>query len=302
MKTTRAAAVTGFGAAAALTAAIVLGGPAAQGATTDAVDVADGADRVSGRSDFNAMGLTDDGRLVSFETRYPRDIDVIGAIAGLVGDAEVIGMDYRPLNELLYAVGDAGGIYTVSEDTAALTKVAQTSVVPSGASFGVDFNPAADRLRVISDTGQNLRIDVSTGATTVDGSLTYPPVPPADPVPGVGVTAAAYTNNDLDPTTGTTLFDIDTVLDQVVLQAPANAGLLSATGKLGFDVGTDGGFDIYSKIRKGRSVEASGYAVLSVDGRYRGFIVNLLNGDLNQVRTFPRSIQVVDVAMPLNQR
>ena len=299
MKTTRAAAVTGLGAAAALTAAIVLGGPAAQGATTDD---ADGADRITGRSDFNATGLTDDGRLVSFETRYPKDIDVIGQITGLAGDTEVIGIDYRVQNELLYAVGDAGGIYTVSPDTAVATKVAQTSIVPSGASFGVDFNPAADRLRVISDTGQNLRIDVSTGATTLDGSLTYPPVPPADPVPGLGVTAAAYTNNDLDPTTATTLFDIDTVLDQVVLQAPANAGLLSATGKLGLDAGTDAGFDIYSKIRKGRAVEPNGYAVLSVDGKMRGFIVNLLNGNLNQVRSFPKSTQVVDVAMPFNQR
>lgn len=297
MKTTRAAAATGLGAAAALAAAIVLGGPAAQGATP-----ADDAERVSGRSDFNAMGLTDDGRLISFETRYPRGIDVIGKITGLAGDTEVIGIDYRVQNELLYAVGDAGGLYTLDEVTAAATKVGQTSVVPSGESFGVDFNPAADRLRVISDTGQNLRIDVSTGATTVDGALTYPAVPPADPVPGVGVTAAAYTNNDLDPTTGTTLFDIDTVLDQVVLQAPANAGLLSATGKLGFDVGSDAGFDIYSKIRKGRSVEATGYAVLSVDGRSYGFIVNLLNGDLNQVRKFPGKTAVVDVAMPLDQR
>ena len=39
-----------------------------------------------------------------------------------------------------------------------------------------DFNPAADRLRVVSDTGQNLRINVADGTTT-------PFVPPGE-MPG----------------------------------------------------------------------------------------------------------------------
>ena len=95
---------------------------------------------------------------------------------------------------------------------------------------------------MVSDTGQNLRHDVNPGgATTVaDGTLTYPPAT----TPGSGVSAAAYTNNDLDAATATTLFDLDTAMDQVAVQAPANAGSLSATGKLGVDAGSDAGFDI----------------------------------------------------------
>ena len=297
MKTNRAAAAGALGIAAALTVAIALSGPAAQGASAPVDD-----ERISGRADLNVTGLTDDGRLVKFESRFPNEIEVVGAITGLTGDTGVIGIDYRVQNNLLYAVGNAGGIYTVSTDDASATKVSQLSVALAGASFGVDFNPAADRLRVISDTGQNLRHDLNTGTTINDGALTYPAVPPGEPTPGVNITAAAYTNNDLDPLTSTTLFDIDTMLDQVVVQSPANAGLLAATGKLGNDASSNAGFDIYSKLRGGKAVEVEGFAVLQVDGRSVGFKINLLNGDSKRLRGFPVDKQVIDVAMPLNQR
>ena len=56
-----------------------------------------------------------------------------------------------------------------------MTLVARRSTDPRPASgsFGVDFNPVADRLRIVSNTGQDLRANVDTGATTVDGALAY---------------------------------------------------------------------------------------------------------------------------------
>ena len=102
-----------------------------------------------------------------------------------------------------------------------------------GTAFGVDFNPTVDRLRIVSDTGQNLRVNVDDGTTNVDGTLNIPGTTPVNPA--LGVTAVAYTNNDADPNTATTLFDIDTTNDNIVIQAPANAGSLSPTGKLGVD-------------------------------------------------------------------
>ena len=66
------------------------------------------------------------------------------------------------------------------------------------------------RLRIISDTGQNLAHNVNLGGTTaVNTVLNYPALVNGNPA--LGVTGAAYTNNDLSDTTGTTLFDIDTV-------------------------------------------------------------------------------------------
>jgi len=68
-----------------------------------------------------------------------------------------------------------------------------------------------------------------------------------------GLSGAAYTNNDLNSNTTTSLFDIDTTLDQVALQSPPNAGSLAATGKPGIDGGAQVGFDIYSLIGNGRT-------------------------------------------------
>jgi Domain of unknown function (DUF4394) len=262
--------------------------------------------RRSGRS-LNAVGLTTDGRLVRFSTDTPGRTRNIGKVQkGLSGDQSLIGIDYRVQDGKLYGVGNNGGIYTLSDADASATRVGQLTVALMGTTFGVDFNPAANRLRVISDAGQNLRhnIDDATatmpplaGMTQPDGTLTIPPAT----TPAAGVTGAAYTNNDLDANTVTTLFDIDTVNDTVVVQSPANAGLLAPAGKLQVDAGTSVGFDIYSRNRFGVTQGNTGYATVSVLGRYSFFQVNLLTGKLSRIGGFRADTQVMDLAIPLDQ-
>ena len=257
----------------------------------------DGGGNTGGNLDV--IGYTAADKLIRFRTNKPRNAQTIGDVSGYAnGETSLIGLDFRPANGALVAVGNAGGIYTVDTDTALLTFVAVMSVPPTGASFGVDFNPTVDRLRIVSNTGQNLRVNVDTGATLVDTALTYPG-PPV--VSALGVVASAYTNNDADPNTATTLFDIDLTLDQVVVQSPANSGLLAATGKLGVDAGAAAGFDIYSVLRDGTTVDARAYAALTVGGTAGFYRISLLTGNADLVNTFKSSQQVVDIAIPLNQ-
>lgn len=162
----------------------------------------------------------------------------------------------------------------------------------------MDFNPTVDRLRIVSDTGQNLRVNVDTGAATVDGSIAYPPLAMGT---AAGVTGAGYTNNDADPNTATTLFDIDTMLDQVVVQAPPNAGTLNPTGKLTVDAGAPVGFDIYTVLRKGLASDARAFAALTTGGRARLYAINLLTGRAGLRGTFCETDQVIGLAIPLNQ-
>jgi len=252
-----------------------------------------GSDDKDGR--LQAVGLTADQRLVTFAVDKPGRAKPAGKVTGLQGDTRLVGIDYRVQDGKLYGVGDAGGVYTLTTKGAA-TKVSQLTVALSGAGFGVDFNPAADRLRIVSDTGQNLRHDVNPGGTTVaDGTLTIPPAT----TPATGVTAAAYTNNDLNADTATTLFDLDTNLDQVAVQAPANAGLLSPTGRLGVDAGAEAGFDIYTDTKSGT---ATGFAALQTGGRSTLFQISLLTGKAGQVGRFPSAVTVTDLALPLAQR
>ena len=275
---------------------------------TTSVTSDQGATSSTARPTLRVIGLTDTGRLVSFSASKPQQLHNLDKVQGLVGDKGLIGIDYRVQDGRLYGVGDSGGIYTVAlggrHPRAAL--VSRLTVPLSGTSFGVDFNPAANRLRVVSDTGQNLRHNIddpagtpAAGTTATDAALTFPGPPP---VPATGVTAAAYTNNDLNTDTATTLFDIDTALDQVVVQSPANAGLLAPTGKLGTDAGVRAGFDIYSQVSRGATVRNTGFATLAISGRQTFLGVNMLTGDVTPIGNFPAGHQVVDIAIPLAQR
>jgi hypothetical protein len=266
----------------------------------------DDGGRRDDRQGLQVVGLTTDGRLVRFDAATPGRARGIGKVTGLTGDMSLVGVDYRVQDGKLYGVGNAGGIYTLSTTDAVATKVGQLTVALSGTSFGVDFNPAANRLRVVSNTGQNLRhnLDDATATapplaamTVMDGTLTLPPAT----TPVMGVAGAAYTNNDLDPNTATTLFDLDTAADQIVVQSPANAGALAPTGKLQVDAGPVAGFDIYSRQASGATQGNRGLATISVLGRYSLYQVSLLTGQVDRLGSFRASAQVVDIAIPLDQ-
>ena len=203
-------------------------------------------------------GLTTDNRIVTVDSARPVFPSNNVAVTGLQAGEELIGIDRRPSNGLMYAVGrlgTAGRLYTVDVATGAATLVAALVQAPgqanpgqpivlSGNEFGFDFNPVADALRIVSDTGQNLRVLPSaraaggTGATFADGTLNYAGAT------ATGVTAAAYTNSVAPTPTSTTLYDIDTLRDQLVIQNPPNTGVLNTVGALRFPTSTVTGFDI----------------------------------------------------------
>jgi Domain of unknown function (DUF4394) len=246
---------------------------------------------------LDVVGLTTDQRLLCFVERRPRRVHEIGAVTGFVVDTRLVGIDFRPATGELYGLGEAGGIYTIDVSTGAATfksrlvDAAGAPVPLAGASFGVDFNPTVDRLRIVSDTGQNLRANVDTGVTATDTALS-----------GAGVMGAAYTNNDADPNTGTTLFDIDAAMDQLVIQAPPNNGNLNVSGKLNVDTAAEVGFDIYSALRAGTTtVFVRGLASLTVGGFSGLYSINLFTGEATLKGSFDADDQVIDVAIPLDQ-
>lgn len=245
------------------------------------------------------VGLTADQHLVRFGECNPSRPRDLGPVAGLSGnDATLVGIDFRVQDGLLYGVGDAGGVYKFADPTSALaTRVNQLTVAldPNASAFGVDFNPAADRLRIVSDTGQNLRHNVNAAGTTVaDGTLAYLEGTPPAPVASTGAIAVAYTNNDLDPTTSTSLFDLDRDRDQIVLQSPPNGGVLFPTGKLGVDATGPVGFDVSSMRRDGVTVRNAGFATMTVEGTPGFYRIDLLTGAAFRIGTL--GADVVDVA------
>lgn len=249
---------------------------------------------------LRAFGILVNGtRMATFATDKPDQLDWVKIIKGLKGDTRLIGIDYRVQNGLLYGVGDQGGIYTIKTPPdvpdVVVTKVSQLQVALYGSKFGVDFNPAADRLRVISDNGQNLRHNLGDGSTVEDSILTTPPIT----APTRGVTAAAYTNNDLNGATATTLFDVNTTSDQVVIQSPANNGTLAPTGSLTLDAGADSGLDIFSYLTGGKTTSNIAFASLHPYGAETPsfYSVNVFTGEATVIDQFP--LDVTDVAIKL---
>lgn len=269
-----------------------------------------------GGGSLEAVGLTSAGTLVCFDGEDPSDERLIGSITGLEGET-IVGIDHRvpftdaatgvsngvPSGGWLYGLGSNGGVYTLDVEgadgeTVVATKKVQLDQALSGTAFGVDFNPTVDRLRIVSDTGQNLRANVDTGVTVVDGALNV------GGAPASGVVAAAYTNNDTDPATGTTLYDIDAALDQLVLQSPPNAGGLATIGALGVDTGSAVGFDLYSEVSVADSgvtttTDVIGWASLDVGGSKGLYSITPFSGRAALVGTF--DVDVVDLSIPLQQ-
>ncbi len=248
---------------------------------------------------LQVVALTESGRLMSFTAASGRSERTPGnPVSGLVGDVRLVGIDFRVQDGKLYGVGNAGGVYLLDASTALATKVSQLTVALSGTNFGVDFNPAADRLRIISNTGQNLRHNVNAGGATVsDGALTYTP-----PSTATGVAGAAYTNNDLDPNTATTLYALDSSLDQLVIQAPPNNGNLNAVGKLLVDTSAVVGFDIFSRRdANGSATDAQALASVTVGGAVQLHSINLLTGRASLIASLGSDDRVVDIAVPLDQ-
>lgn len=187
--------------------------------------------------------LTESHQLLKVNPQAPTQVLAQKALSGLADDEQIQGIDYRVAYGVLFALSDKGQLYTVNTGTGAVTAVGEplTADTLKAAQFGFDFNPAADRIRVVNELGQNLRLHPETGAlAATDPDLHYAA---SDKHAGQSpaVVAAAYTYNQQD-TKLTTNYAIDKALGTLVTQGsiegaqPAvspNTGQLFTVGALG---------------------------------------------------------------------
>ena len=184
------------------------------------------------------VGLTTTNALVTFDSATPTAGSALMNITGLqMANERILSIDIRPTTGLLYGVSSSSNVYSLSMSGAA-SYVGTLSAPLMGSAVGLDFNPAADlsgaaSLRVISSSGQNYAFNVNTGATTV-----------ATPI-GASLSSVAYSNNDTNPGTATSLYYIDTASDTLkVATTGFNNPTITTVGSLGMDVNGVSGFDI----------------------------------------------------------
>jgi hypothetical protein len=187
-----------------------------------------------------AVGLVGGTTLVMFDTE---SLEVSGTM-DVTGVDGLAGIDVRPADQMLYGVSLAGEIVTIDTTSGAATvKSTLSEMLPSFEGAIVDFNPMADRLRLMATDGTNHRVNVDDGMVTVDGSLAYE-VGDMHEGETPAVVAAAYINSIGKPE-ATAMYDIDATIAALVQQVSPNDGTLAAIGKLGVE-GSAYAFDISS--------------------------------------------------------
>ena len=172
-------------------------------------------------------GLTADQQLITFDSAAPGTIFSSFALTGLTAGDQILGIDLRPANGLIYGVAQTGRVYSITTSGTA-SFVTQLATVPSGARFGVDFNPVPDRLRIIGDTGQNLRANLATGGVITDTAITR------SGGGAISLVGSAYTNSlpSTTPPATTVIYGIDDATDSLVTSAAPNGGVYSSVGAL----------------------------------------------------------------------
>lgn len=185
-----------------------------------------------------AVGLKGDKTLVWFDTDKPSEMKVIE----VTGVDRLHGIDVRPADKKLYGVAADGTIVAIDLASGAATAGAKLSAkLPDGVRASVDFNPMADRLRIMGSDGTNLRANPDTGEVTTDGALNFEPGD-ANAQAKPDVIATAYLNSFGKPEK-TAMYDIDAG-GNFLQQTKPNDGTLKTIGKLGVTPGDGIGFDI----------------------------------------------------------
>jgi hypothetical protein len=243
-------------------------------------------------------------RIVGFNESAPRTLLSDSAITGLQPGESLLGIDFRPANGLLYGLGSTNRLYAIDPVSGAASQIGsgQFAVPLTPGAAGFDFNPTVDRIRFVTATGQNGRINPDTGALVdfdtltggiqLDRNLVYATGDRNSGNLPVGA-GAAYVNN-FAGATSTTLFVIDSNADVLVRQDPPNNGVLNTIGSLGIDASSVLGFDI-------RSVggNETALAAIEVNGISSLYNINLTTGQASIVGQIGDGTTIKGLAMTL---
>lgn len=202
-------------------------------------------------------------------------------ITGLQTGETIVGIDFRPVNGQLYALGSTSRLYVLNTSSGVATVVGTSpfTTLLAGTAFGFDFNPTVDRIRCVSNLGLNLRLHPETGGIAAVDLMLNPGTP--------SITASAYTNNFAGATT-TVLYNIDSATDKLYKQDPPNNGTLVEVGALGINVENASGFDIGSR-------SGMAYAALKVGSSSAIYSINLMTGAATKVADLPVSVRAFSI-------
>lgn len=232
------------------------------------------------------FAVTDGAELIKFNAGQPQRILERKPLQGLDAGDKLLGIDFRVARGVLFALSASGKVYTIDTTSARLTRVGTQAAALAPGRWEIDFNPVADRIRVVADHGANLRLHPDTGALAATDPA--PAYAPADAAAGKAprVAAAAYTYNKSNDKL-TTNYAIDIGLGTLVTQGSKegaepvvspNTGQLFTVGPLGTGPVEAAAFDI-------ADINNAAFAALRIGGRTRLHLVDLASGKATAIGT-----------------
>lgn len=251
------------------------------------------------------------------------------AINGILTGDTLVSIDRRPQNGFLYGLGynaSAGTVtlYTIHPETSFATPLGaavgfeDSSGAPiriggglTTTRFEIDFNPAVDRVRIISSLGENFRMNPNTGTVVdgnlggADGSVTGTNM---DGSLKVGMTSTpaqgtAYTNNVANNGNITTQYTLDETTDSLYIQNPPNMGSLSSAKLLSPTVASILGFDIAPGVNASASstpvTSGSGFALVKTGASSAESLatVDLVTGVLSNITAITGGTGAIGLAV-----
>lgn len=228
------------------------------------------------------VGLTTDNKLAFFNSDNLANVKKI-RVSGLQSGERLLGIDFRPVSGELFGLGSTSRLYRIDVSTGSATAVNSQpfAVKLNGKNFGFDFNPSVDRVRIVSDAGQNLRLVPDTGVV-VDGNPMLDGIQADGNLNGASnsIAATAYTNSfpnvgPMTPPAATTQYGINTKTDELFIQNPPNSGTLTRVGALGVNFSGNTAFDIVSQPANGNTPATNSAFAVSGSSLYS---INLDNG------------------------
>jgi hypothetical protein len=189
------------------------------------------------------VAVTPGNQLITFNAAEPGKILSRVAIKGLAPSETILALDFQVAKGQLFGLSSKGRLLKINSQTVVATAVGAPLALPPGQTYGFNFNPTVDRIRLVSDLGHNLRVHPDTGAQ-VDGDANQPGLQPDGMLaygPGdlLGntkprIVAVAYTYNKVNEKI-TTNYAIDAGAGYLVVQGSvegASPVVSPSTGKL----------------------------------------------------------------------
>ncbi|SMC00205.1 conserved hypothetical protein [Hymenobacter roseosalivarius DSM 11622] len=235
--------------------------------------------------DIAFYALSGGNRLDAYSTANAATRTNSLSITGLASGEMLLAIDFRPATGQLYGISNGSRLYLINQNTGAARAIGAGAFMPavSGNLVGFDFNPTVDRIRLVTSTGQNLRLNPETGTVAAtDGVI--------NGAAGTILSGAAYSNN-VPLATSTALYAIDAAAKQLYLVNPPNNGTVVAVGNLNLNITGDGGFDIDAKT-------GTALGLYPVNGQPTLFTIDLSTGAARPLAQYSASLGYTGIAIP----